>query len=62
MLRAADEGEQAWECLRCEEHVLTADRAGNGDAVEDLASSRGELELEEASLTSEDFLTSASEE
>jgi peroxin-2 len=61
ILRATDEGEEPWVCLRCEERVLTVDRAGN-ENVEDLASSRSDLELEDASLASEDFLTSASED
>ncbi|KIJ37353.1 hypothetical protein M422DRAFT_178024 [Sphaerobolus stellatus SS14] len=60
ILRAADEGEEPWECLRCEERVFTADRAGNQD-ITDLASSRSDLELEDLSLASKDFLTSASE-
>ena len=58
MLRAADEGEPAWECLRCEAMVLNADRV-DGETAEESCSD--DLDLEETSLKSEDFLTTTSE-
>ncbi|KAF8592604.1 hypothetical protein K439DRAFT_1650253 [Ramaria rubella] len=58
MLRAADDGERGWECLRCEALVLSADRfSGNGTTESGFEN----LDLDLASLESEDFLTTTSE-
>ncbi|KAF8489122.1 Pex12 amino terminal region-domain-containing protein [Gautieria morchelliformis] len=59
MLRAADEGEPAWECLRCVAMVLSADRVDADTAQE--ARTNVDVDLDEASLKSEDFLTTRSE-
>lgn len=58
MLRAADEGEPGWECLRCDAMVLNADRV-DVETAEDR--SDAELDLDGASLKSDDFLTTTSE-
>ena len=57
MLRAADEGEHAWDCLRCEAMVLHANRVEVEAAESD---SDADLELDD-SRKGEDFLTSTSE-
>lgn len=51
MLRAADDGELGWECLRCEAIVISAGRV-QGAAVEEPASDDHEPD----SVESEDFL------
>lgn len=57
MLRAGDEGD-TFECLRCGEQVLAVDRVrGEPDDIDE----QSNLDMEEASFQSEDFLTSASE-
>jgi len=58
MLRSADDGEPAWECLRCEASVLSADRM-EGNAAE--GSHSDDLDLNSVSLESEDFLSTTSE-
>lgn len=58
MLRAADEREPAWGCLRCEAAVLHAERV-DMETVENR--SDGDPDLQDASFNSEDFLTSTSE-
>ncbi|KAF8528820.1 peroxisomal biogenesis factor 2 [Hysterangium stoloniferum] len=57
MLRAADEGEAGWGCLRCRSVVTTADRVESGLSVE----SQSDLDIDQISLESEDFLTTTSE-
>jgi peroxin-2 len=57
ILRAADEGEPTWECLRCVAMVLSADRV-DADIAQEI---RTNVDLEEASFKSEDFLTTRSE-
>jgi len=58
MLRAADDGERGWECLRCENMVLSADRVEGGTSEE---ARSDDFELDGVSLESEEFLSIASE-
>ena len=59
MLRAGDEREPVWECLRCEAMVLNADRVDMGTSEE--SRSDADVDLEETSVENEGFLTTRSD-
>jgi hypothetical protein len=58
MLLAVDEGEQGWQCLRCEEQVIAVERVDTRAKVTD---EQSDIELEDVSLRGDTFSANDSE-